>query len=81
MDCDRGRPSLPQLVAEGVVLKGENEIVEELKKEANDLLNKGPAKWTEEMMKQKRYFITDTLDDFIGASKKRRRVVYREFIS
>ena len=28
MDCDRGRPSLPQLVAEGVVLKGENEIVE-----------------------------------------------------
>ena len=32
MDCDRGRPSLPQLVAEGVVLKGENEIVEKLKK-------------------------------------------------
>ena len=31
MDCDRGRPSLPQLVAEGVVLKGENEIVEKLK--------------------------------------------------
>ena len=30
MDCDR-RPSLPQLVAEGVVLKGENEIVEKLK--------------------------------------------------
>ncbi len=81
MDCDRGRPSLPQLVAEGVVLKGEDEIVEKLKSEANELLNKGPAKWTEEMMKQKRYFITDTLDDFIGASKKRRRVVYREFIS
>ena len=31
MDCDRGRPSLPQLVAEGVVLKGEDEIVEKLK--------------------------------------------------
>ncbi|HFJ9468621.1 nucleotidyltransferase domain-containing protein [Bacillus paranthracis] len=70
MDCDRGRPSLPQLVAEGVVLKGEDEIVEKLKREANNLLNKGPAKWTEEMMKQKRYFITDTLDDFIGASKR-----------
>ena len=64
----------------GIVLKGENEIVEKLKREASDLLNKGPAKWTEEMMKQKRYFITDTLDDFIGASK-RRRIVYREFIS
>lgn len=70
MDCDRGRPSLPQLVSEGIVLKGENEIVEKLKREANDLLNKGPAKWTEEMMKQKRYFITDTLDDLIGASKR-----------
>ncbi|PEJ63024.1 nucleotidyltransferase domain-containing protein [Bacillus wiedmannii] len=70
MDCDRGRPSLPQLVSEGIVLKGENEIVEKLKREANDLLNKGPDKWTEAMMKQKRYFITDTLDDFIGASKR-----------
>ncbi|MDA1527223.1 nucleotidyltransferase domain-containing protein [Bacillus cereus group sp. TH260-2LC] len=70
MDCDRGRPSLPQLVAEGVVLKGEDEIVEQLKSEANELLTKGPAKWTEEMMEQKRYFITDTLDDFIGASKR-----------
>ncbi|PFJ71376.1 nucleotidyltransferase, partial [Bacillus cereus] len=58
------------LVSEGIALKGENEIVEKLKKEANDLLNKGPAKWTEETMKQKRYFITDTLDDFIGATKR-----------
>ncbi|MED3470363.1 nucleotidyltransferase domain-containing protein [Bacillus thuringiensis] len=70
MDCDRGRPSLPQLVSEGVALKGEKEIVEKLKKEANDLLHKGPAKWTEETIKQKRYFITDTLDDFIGATKR-----------
>ncbi|TKH24894.1 nucleotidyltransferase domain-containing protein, partial [Bacillus cereus] len=41
MDCDRGRPSLPQLVSEGIALKGEQEIVEKLKKEANDLLHKG----------------------------------------
>lgn len=72
MDCDRGRPSLPQLVSEGIVLKGESEIVEKLKKEANDLLIKGPDKWTEETMKQKRYFISDTLDDFIGASKEKK---------
>ncbi|MED1511188.1 nucleotidyltransferase domain-containing protein [Bacillus proteolyticus] len=70
MDCDRGRPSLPQLVSEGIALKGEKEIVEKLKREANDLLNKGPAKWTEETMKQKRYFITGALDDFIGATKR-----------
>ena len=70
MDCKRGRPSLPQLVSEGIVLKGKDEIVAELKREANELLNKGPEKWTEETMKQKRYFITDTLDDFIGATKR-----------
>ncbi|MBE7103851.1 nucleotidyltransferase domain-containing protein [Bacillus cereus] len=70
MDCDRGRPSLPQLVLEGFVLKGKVEIVERLKREANDLLMKGPDKWTEEKMKQKRYFITDALDDFIGATKR-----------
>ncbi|WP_439876439.1 nucleotidyltransferase domain-containing protein [Bacillus mycoides] len=70
MDCDCGRPSLPQLVLEGFVLKGKVEIVERLKREANDLLMKGPDKWTEEMMKQKRYFITDALDDLIGATKR-----------
>ena len=47
------------------------------KREANNLLNKGPAKWTEEMMKQKRYFITDTLDDFIGASKEKKSCLSR----
>ncbi|MEH6934444.1 nucleotidyltransferase [Bacillus mycoides] len=69
-DCERGRPSLPQLVSEGIELKGKDEIVEILKREANELLNKGPEKWSEETMKQKRYFITDTLDDFIGATKR-----------
>ncbi|MGR3778792.1 nucleotidyltransferase domain-containing protein [Bacillus paramycoides] len=69
-DCERGRPSLPQLVSEAFVLKGKEKIVAELKREANELLNKGPEKWTEETMKQKRYFITDALDDFIGATKR-----------
>ncbi|MED0982079.1 nucleotidyltransferase domain-containing protein [Bacillus paramycoides] len=69
-DCERGRPSLPQLVSEAFVLKGKEKIVAELKREANELLNNGPEKWTEETMKQKRYFITDALDDFIGATKR-----------
>ena len=48
MDCDRGRPSLPQLVSEGIALKGEKEIVEKLKKKRmiyyiKDQLN-GPKK-------------------------------------
>jgi len=69
-DCERGRPSLPQLVAEGIVLQGEKKIVTNLKQEAQQLLDKGPEKWTEELIRQKRYFITDVLDDFIGATKR-----------
>ncbi|MFJ8526787.1 nucleotidyltransferase domain-containing protein [Bacillus sp. NPDC094106] len=69
-DCKRGRPSLPQLVSEGIILKGTMQIVTSLKQEAEQLLNKGPEKWTEELMRQKRYFITDALDDFIGATKR-----------
>ncbi|MBJ8029573.1 nucleotidyltransferase domain-containing protein [Bacillus cereus group sp. N21] len=69
-DCERGRPSLPQLVAEGIVLQGEKKIVTNLKQEAQQLLDKGPEKWTEELIRQKRYFITDALDDFIGATKR-----------
>ncbi|PEY29026.1 nucleotidyltransferase [Bacillus cereus] len=69
-DCKRGRPCLPQLVSEGIILKGKEEIVTGLKQEAQQLLNEGPEKWTEELMRQKRYFITDALDDFIGATKR-----------
>ncbi|PEE44236.1 nucleotidyltransferase domain-containing protein [Bacillus pseudomycoides] len=69
-DCKRGRPSLPQLVSEGIILKGEEGIVTSLKLEARQLLDKGPEKWTEELIRQKRYFITDALDDFIGATKR-----------
>ncbi|MBY0597598.1 nucleotidyltransferase domain-containing protein [Bacillus bingmayongensis] len=69
-DCKRGRPSLPQLVSEGIILKGTVQVVTSLKQEAEQLLNEGPEKWTEELIKQKRYFITDALDDFIGATKR-----------
>ena len=69
-DCQRGRPSLPQLVVEGIVLKDVKGIISAIKKEAQQLLEKGPEPWTKEMIQQKRYFITDVLDDFIGATNR-----------
>lgn len=69
-DCQRGRPSLPQLVVESIVLKGSKKSVISLKREAQQLLDQGPELWTEEVIRQKRYFITDVLDDFIGATKR-----------
>ncbi|WP_459502735.1 nucleotidyltransferase domain-containing protein [Bacillus sp. C1] len=69
-DCKRGKPTLPQLVSEGIVLTGTAHIIAGLKQEAQQLLDEGPEKWTEEMARQKRYFLTDALDDFIGATKR-----------
>ncbi|WP_397538891.1 nucleotidyltransferase domain-containing protein [Rummeliibacillus pycnus] len=68
-DVKRARPSLPNMVSEGIILKDEG-VMSSIKKEANELLEKGPEEWTEETIKIKRYFITDTLDDFIGCSNR-----------
>ncbi|MBO1580518.1 nucleotidyltransferase domain-containing protein [Bacillus sp. XF8] len=69
-DCKRGKPTLPQLVSEGIILKGELETVTSLKQEAQQLIDQGPEKWSEGLIRQKRYFLTDALDDFIGATKR-----------
>lgn len=68
-DVKRARPSLPMMVSEGIILKGKD-VIEPIKKEAKELLNNGPEEWTEEMIKLKRYFITDALDDFVGCSDR-----------
>ncbi|PGL69067.1 nucleotidyltransferase domain-containing protein [Bacillus sp. AFS055030] len=68
-DFERARPSLPRMVSEGIILKDAG-IIEEIKKEANDLLDKGPEKWSEETIKIKRYFMTDALNDFIGSTSR-----------
>ncbi|MEH7400304.1 nucleotidyltransferase domain-containing protein [Gottfriedia acidiceleris] len=68
-DYERARPSLPRMVSEGIILRDEG-IIEDIKKEANDILDKGPEKWSEEIIKVKRYFITDALNDFIGSSNR-----------
>ncbi|MDJ0332904.1 nucleotidyltransferase domain-containing protein [Planococcus sp. S3-L1] len=64
-DCERARPSMPRMVAEGVVLK-DNGIIERVKAEAEVLLDRGPKEWPTQIIDTKRYVITDLLDDFIG---------------
>jgi len=68
-DCDRGQPSLPNMVAESIVLTGQQEA-EKIKEEARQLLAKGPASWTLKEAEAKRYFLTDVLDDFTGANNR-----------
>lgn len=66
-DCERARPSLPNMVSEGIVLR-DSGIMEHIKQEAKHLLEKGPEEWSAETIRMKRYFITDVLDDFIGST-------------
>ena len=68
-DCQRARPSLPRMVLEGMILKGE-EIIAPIKEEASVLLENGPEEWTAETIEIKRYFLTDVLDDFAGISNR-----------
>jgi hypothetical protein len=68
-DCERARPSLPKMVSEGIVLK-DTGIIEPIKQEARELLEKGPEEWSSETITLKRYFITDALDDFIGCTMR-----------
>ncbi|MFD0050110.1 nucleotidyltransferase domain-containing protein [Actinomycetes bacterium NPDC127524] len=68
-DCERAKPCLPKMVSEGIVLKDEG-FVSSMKKEAEKILAQGPKRWGKETIDVKRYFITDALDDFIGADDR-----------
>ncbi len=69
LDCKSAKPSMPRMISEGIILRDEG-ILESIKKEAKDILENGPEKWSEEMIRTKRYFITDALDDLIGSQNR-----------
>ncbi|WP_163102115.1 nucleotidyltransferase domain-containing protein [Peribacillus alkalitolerans] len=72
-DYKRARPSKQKMISEGIILKDEG-ILEVIKNEATQLLNEGPEVWSEETIRVKRYFITDTLDDLIGSNKREEEI-------
>ncbi|MCA0969026.1 nucleotidyltransferase domain-containing protein [Halobacillus litoralis] len=65
-DIEVAIPSLPRMIAEGRILRGHKNLFN-IKKEAEHLLERGPSLWNTETLETKRYFISDTLDDFIGS--------------
>lgn len=68
-DYERARPSMPRMVSEGIILKDDG-IINSIKKEAKDILDKGPEEWSVETIKTKQYFISDALDDLIGCTNR-----------
>lgn len=63
VDCASGIPSLPQMIKEGVVIPAPNSLSESLKEFAEEVLKAGPPELTEADRKNKRYSITDLVDD------------------
>jgi hypothetical protein len=66
-DCKRGRPSLPQMCLEGIVLQDDG-LAQRIKDEAEQLLMQGPEPWTIKDIDLKRYMITDLLFDLEGST-------------
>lgn len=68
-DIKRARPSLPRMVKEGLVIR-DHGILGAIRKEADFLIMQGPESWSSQEIAVKRYFISDTLDDFIGTNDR-----------
>jgi predicted nucleotidyltransferase len=68
-DIKRARPSLPRMVSEGKAVR-ESEFLPGIIDEAKRIMKLGPEEWSKKEIELKRYFITDTLDDFIGTNNK-----------
>lgn len=68
-DCERGMPSMPRMVAEGQVVKNDSKL-RTVKQEARRLLEQGPLPWSKSTIDEKRYFLTDALEDLIGCSDR-----------
>ncbi|TLS38194.1 nucleotidyltransferase domain-containing protein [Pseudalkalibacillus caeni] len=66
-DCKRGRPSMPKMLLEGIVLKDITKLADQLKEDAKKMLLEGPEPWTAEQTALARYSITDLLDDLEGS--------------
>lgn len=66
-NIDRARPSLPQMCAEGIILR-DTGYASKIKNEALQLLKAGPTPWKTIEIEQARYHLTDLLNDLEGST-------------
>lgn len=67
-DVDARRPALPRMCREGIVLRDSDGLAQRIQEEANDLIERGPEALTASDIEQRRYAVTDLLDDFVGCA-------------
>jgi predicted nucleotidyltransferase len=64
-DRDAGKPSLARMVANGLPIAGDPMLIEELKRQAQALLDAGPPPLSESQLLERRYVISDLAADLI----------------
>ena len=62
------RPATAQMIAEGIVLRDRDGLAEALQAEARAVLEAGPPALTTSELEDRRYGLSDLLDDFEGAA-------------
>jgi predicted nucleotidyltransferase len=67
-DAQSGTCTLAQMCADGHVLRSFADEATEIQDEARNVIAKGPPALTDEEREQRRYRLTDLLDDFLGSS-------------
>ena len=65
-DIACGMPVLITMIAEGIIIPDGNEYARSLQSKARDVLAAGPAKLSTEEIDNRRYALTDLLDDMEG---------------
>jgi predicted nucleotidyltransferase len=68
-DKDRGIPTMPTIVYEGIDIKGSPSFIAERKRKAKEILDAGPPALKD--TETSRYMLTGLLDDIIGAAEKK----------
>lgn len=68
-DAETRTPSLPTMCVEGAVLSDIGGIAESVKAEARALLTAGPSPLSPEEIEDRRYGVTDLLDDLVGCTR------------
>jgi hypothetical protein len=68
-NIDRARPSLPQMCAEGIILRDTGHA-SRIKNEALQILKAGPTPWKSIEIEKARYHLTDLLNDLEGSTNQ-----------
>lgn len=74
VDIKSGVPALPIMVADGLIISGDNDLANKLKNYSTELINQGPPKLNQEEKEQLSYEIGDLMED-IRSPRNRQELI------